>query len=54
MGRVRFVLAAYHTSADRRRLDAVLTGHELFATSLHEPGRGVVKYVRSDLVKRRG
>ncbi|HEY1190184.1 MAG TPA: FkbM family methyltransferase [Gemmata sp.] len=48
---VRVVLAEYHTGRDRRRLDALLEGHELFAASLHEPGRGVVKYVRSDLVR---
>jgi FkbM family methyltransferase len=50
---VRFLLIEYHTSADRRRMDALLSQHELFAASLHVQGRGVVKYVRSDLAARR-
>lgn len=54
LGRVRVVLAEYHTGADRRRIDALLTGHELFAARVATPARGVVKYVRADLIRRPG
>jgi FkbM family methyltransferase len=51
LGRVRVVLAEYHAAEDRRRIDALLPGHVLFGLSFHDLRRGVVKYLRADLVR---
>ncbi len=45
------VLVEYHCPNDRRRIDALLPGHLLFGTRLHSARHGVVKYVRTDLVR---
>jgi FkbM family methyltransferase len=50
LARVRAVLVEYHSAADRRRVDALLTGHELFGAIVHSPRVGTLKYLRSDLV----
>jgi FkbM family methyltransferase len=50
LGRVRVVLAEFHTPADRRRIDALLPGHELFGVIFHGVRVGVVKYLRADLL----
>lgn len=49
--RVRIVLAEFHSMADRRRIDALLAGHEQFAASFHSIRIGVVKYIRADLIE---
>jgi FkbM family methyltransferase len=49
LDRVRVVLAEFHTTADRRRIDALLAGHALFGITRHSVEVGVVKYVRADL-----
>jgi FkbM family methyltransferase len=49
LGRVRVVMAEYHTAADRRRIDALLPGHVLFGMTVHSPQLGVARYVRADL-----
>lgn len=50
---VRFVLAEFHSRQDRRRIDALLAGFELFGGRLHSVDVGVVKYARADLLKPR-
>lgn len=50
LGRVRVVLVEFHTPADRRRIDALLPGHESFGVPPHSVRVGVVKYVRADLL----
>ena len=50
---VRVVLAEFHRRQDRRRLDALLSGFELFGVKLHSVDVGVVKYVRADLLRGR-
>lgn len=44
------VVAEFHTPADRRRIDALLPGHELFGAAVYSARLGVVKYVRADLL----
>jgi hypothetical protein len=46
----RAVLVEFHSRQDRRRLDALLGGHDLFGAAITGPDRGVLKYLRSDLV----
>lgn len=47
---VRCVLTEYHSRRDRRHLDALLSGFELFGAVIHSVDVGVVKYVRADLL----
>ncbi|WP_020468662.1 FkbM family methyltransferase [Zavarzinella formosa] len=49
LSQMRVVLIDFHTSADRRRIDALLPGHELFGMSLRTHKRGIAKYIRADL-----
>ena len=46
--RVRIVMVDYRTPADRRRIDALLAGHELFGATVRSPGVGILKYLRAD------
>jgi hypothetical protein len=48
---VRVILVEYHSPALRRRVDALLPGHELFGAVIHSPRVGTLKYVRSDLIR---
>jgi hypothetical protein len=43
-------VAEFHSRQDRRRIDALLPGHELFGFHFHTLDRGMVKYLRSDLL----
>jgi FkbM family methyltransferase len=47
---IRVVLAEYHTQDDRRRIEALLPSHRLIEKLEYEARRGVVKYVRADLL----
>jgi FkbM family methyltransferase len=49
--RVRCIMLEYHTAEDRRRVDALLPRHALFGMSFHDLRRGVLKYIRDDLVR---
>jgi FkbM family methyltransferase len=52
---VRAVLVEFHSRADRRRIDALLPGHDLVGAVVYGPDRGVLRYLRSDLAgDRRG
>jgi FkbM family methyltransferase len=53
LSQVRFVLAEFHTRQDRRRLDVLLSGFELFGSKLYSVDVGIVKYARADLLKGR-
>lgn len=48
---VRVVMVDYRTPADRRRVDALLAGHELFGATIRCPGVGILKYLRADLLE---
>ena len=48
--RVRVLLAEYHTQDDRRRIEELLRDHRLIEKTEYEPRRGLVKYVRADLL----
>lgn len=52
LSRTRIVMAEFHTRADRRRIDAILAGHDLFATRMVSADLGVVKYLHADLAAR--
>jgi FkbM family methyltransferase len=51
LGQTRVVMVEYHAPDDRRRIDALLSGHVLFGASVHDLHLGVVKYVRADLAR---
>jgi hypothetical protein len=53
LSKVRFVLAEFHCRQDRRRIDALLAGFELFGMKFYSVDVGVVKYARADLLKGR-
>ncbi|WP_020467868.1 FkbM family methyltransferase, partial [Zavarzinella formosa] len=46
----RVALLKFHTPAGRRRIDALLPGHELFGASFLNARTGILKYVRADLI----
>lgn len=48
------VLFEYHRLGDRRRLDSLLSDYELVGAHLYDPGRGVMKYVCSSLLRGEG
>lgn len=50
MGRVRVVLARFHTPADRRRAESLLPDHRLVGEVLHSAQIGIAKFARSDLL----
>jgi FkbM family methyltransferase len=51
LGSIRFVLAEFHSRRDRRHIDALLGGFELFGAKFYSVDVGVVKYARADLVR---
>jgi FkbM family methyltransferase len=47
--RIHVILVEYHSPTLRRRVDALLPGHELFGAVIHSTRVGTLKYVRGDL-----